>query len=123
MSNVKKCVRCGCLFTSAGDVCSGCVRKDNIDLFKLKNFIEGEYNSNTTKQQCINTTGISNKNLSRFLSYDDFNKITFFGEAEAEVNRLGDRTDGIVQDIFDENGQKIENQADSKKSDKPKEQA
>ena len=35
MSDVKRCKRCGCLFTSVGDVCSSCVRKDSIDMFKL----------------------------------------------------------------------------------------
>ena len=122
MGDVKKCVRCGCLFTSVGDVCSNCVRKDNIDIFKLKNFLEGEFNSSTTKQQCINTTGISNKNLSRFLSYDDFINIKFFGETDTEVNYLGDRTDGIVQDKYEEEPDN-EEKAQSKKSNQQNEQA
>ena len=123
MSDVKRCKRCGCLFTSVGDVCSSCVRKDSIDMFKLKNFLEGEFNSSTTKQQCINTTGISNKNLSRFLSYDDFIHVKFYGEGAAEVNLLGDRTDGIVQDVFEEENSNDITHTQQKKSNKSEEQA
>ena len=122
MGDVKKCMRCGCLFTSKGDVCSNCTMKDNMDIFKLKNFLEGDFNSSTTKQQCINTTGISNKNLTRFLSYDDFSNIKFFGETDAAVNYLGDRTDGIVQDQYDEETDKAKEGLQSKKDSTPTEQ-
>ena len=35
-----KCSRCGCFFVSTGDVCPNCQPKDNMEMNKLRNFLE-----------------------------------------------------------------------------------
>lgn len=36
---LKKCVRCGCFFSSPNDVCSNCEAKDKQDIYNLSNYI------------------------------------------------------------------------------------
>ena len=72
----KKCERCGCFFTSNDNVCYNCLTKDKFEMSKFKNFIE-ENNVDTINSlnDLSIQTGISSKNLNRFLGYDDFNEI------------------------------------------------
>lgn len=71
MLEAKKCMRCGCMYISEDEVCGGCQKKDGADLHKLKGFLEKGYGEVTQGELAI-ATGISNKNLSRFLGYDEF---------------------------------------------------
>ena len=57
------------------------------------------------------------------MSYDDFIHVKFYGEGAAEVNLLGDRTDGIVQDVFEEENSNDISNSQQKKSNKSEEQA
>lgn len=72
----KKCDRCGCFFTSNDSVCFNCLTKDRFEMSKFKNFIE---ENNVSQINSLNDlsiqTGISQKNLNRFLGYEDFNEI------------------------------------------------
>ncbi len=72
----KKCERCGCFFTSNDNVCYNCLTKDRFEMSKFKTFIEENNvtNINTLNDLSIQT-GISSKNLNRFLGYEDFNDI------------------------------------------------
>ena len=73
----KKCERCGCFFASNDNVCYNCLTKDRFEMSKFKNFIE-ENNINQIKSlsDLSVQTGISQKNLNRFLGYEDFNSIS-----------------------------------------------
>lgn len=71
MVEAKKCVRCGCMYISNSEVCGKCQTKDGADLYKLKGFLDQSYGEVTQKEISL-ATGISDKNLSRFLQYDEF---------------------------------------------------
>ena len=77
MGVIKRCARCGCLYTTDTDVCQDCKKKDLIDLNKLKGFMEEGFVAGTTKQDILNGTGISAKNLERYLGYEEFAGIYF----------------------------------------------
>lgn len=72
----KKCERCGCFFTSNDNVCYNCLTKDRFEMSKFKSFAE-ENNLSTINSltDLSSQTGISSKNLNRFLGYEDFNDI------------------------------------------------
>lgn len=67
---VKRCSRCGAFYTNQGDVCPKCTGKDNLELSQFKNFVEENGVEINSLTQISNQTGISEKNLNRFLSYD-----------------------------------------------------
>lgn len=72
----KKCDRCGCFFVSNDNVCFNCLTKDRFEMSKFKNFIEeNNFNTINTLNDLSIQTGISQKNLNRFLEYEDFNEI------------------------------------------------
>ena len=82
---LKKCARCGKFYISEVDVCNDCERKDTVELNKLKGFlIEGAV-TKITKGEILASTGISSKNLNRYLGYEDFNNINII-ENETLVN-------------------------------------
>lgn len=67
----KRCERCGCFFTTADNVCQNCMPRDNFELSKLRNYINENNNSNSIQDISINT-GISVKNLNRYLGENEF---------------------------------------------------
>ena len=67
---VVKCARCGVFYTSNGYVCSKCAAKDNFELSTFKNFVEENGVEIKSLNQVSISTGISEKNLNRFLNYD-----------------------------------------------------
>lgn len=72
----KKCERCGCFFASNDNVCYNCLTKDRFEMSKFKNFIEeNNINRINSLSDLSVQTGISQKNLNRFLGYEDFNSI------------------------------------------------
>ncbi len=72
MLEAKKCARCGSLYIADTEVCSNCLKKDGADLYKLKGFIETKGTGEITQGELSIATGISNKNLARFLQYEEF---------------------------------------------------
>lgn len=69
--NFNKCSRCGCFFMSDSSVCPNCEIKDNYEMSELKTFLE----ENTAQINIDNlsaSTGISVKNLNRFLAKEQF---------------------------------------------------
>ena len=92
---LKKCARCGKFYASNVDVCSECEKKDNAELNKLKGFFEEQYLTGTTKSQISISTGISARNLNRYLSYEEFSGIYIPETAEGVgINGIG--TEGNV---------------------------
>ena len=72
----KKCERCGCFYTSNDNVCYNCLTKDKYEMSKFKNFInENNLSEINSLNELSYQTGISGKNLNRFLQYEDFNDI------------------------------------------------
>ena len=67
---VTKCSRCGAFYTNVGYVCPKCTTKDNFELSTFKNFVEENGMELTSLNQVSVCTGISEKNLNRFLNYD-----------------------------------------------------
>ena len=67
-----KCSRCGAFYTTANNVCPNCMPKDSLEQINLKNYLE--QNEITASLEELSTnTGISVKNLNRFLASKDFN--------------------------------------------------
>ena len=65
-----KCCRCGSFYTNNGYVCPKCTDKDNFELSAFKNYVEENGIAIQSLEQVSNYTGISEKNLNRFLNYD-----------------------------------------------------
>ena len=65
-----KCARCGAFYTNGGNVCSKCSDKDNFELNTFKNFVETNGVEVKSLNQVSISTGISEKNLNRFLGYE-----------------------------------------------------
>ena len=65
----KRCVRCGCFFTSDSDICVNCESKERLEINKLNNFIrENEYSLNA--QELADNTNISINNINRYIKND-----------------------------------------------------
>ena len=71
MIEAKKCLRCGCMYIADTEVCNKCQKKDGADLYRLKGFLENG-TSELTQGELAIATGITNKNLTRFLGYEEF---------------------------------------------------
>lgn len=69
----KRCARCGCFFVTEGDVCSDCAPKDRLDMVKVKNYFEE--NSNYSIDNISISTGVSTRNLTRYLNSQNFPNI------------------------------------------------
>lgn len=67
----KKCMRCGCFFSSSESICSNCASKDESDINRLKDYFENTTEISSVYDISANT-GISSKNLTRFLETPDF---------------------------------------------------
>ena len=73
---LNKCSRCGAFFVSGNNVCPNCEVRDSAEIFKLKSFLEeNDYTGSSIEDLSCNT-GISVKNLNRFLEHKDFKEIT-----------------------------------------------
>ncbi len=72
--NFNKCSRCGCFFMTNSAVCPNCQEKDALEMHRLENYMQenendnGSYNFDTI----MSSTGISAKNLTRFLNQEQF---------------------------------------------------
>ena len=75
MVEARKCARCGCMYISETEVCGKCQKKDGAELYRLKGFLNQGIGEDLTQGELSIATGISNKNLSRFLGYDEFKGI------------------------------------------------
>lgn len=71
--NFKKCVRCGCFFSSVDEVCPNCSPKDTFEMSKLKTFLVNQ-NEETSISEIIRETGIEESNINRFMNNKSFMK-------------------------------------------------
>ena len=65
-----KCSRCGNFFISNDDVCPKCKTKDTLEFETFKSYIE-ENGINNNLDVLSSETGISAKNINRYLNYTD----------------------------------------------------
>ena len=72
---LKRCVRCGKFYATDVEVCHECEKKDVADLSKLKMYFSEGYSQGITRGEISASTGISAKNLNRFLEYEEFSGI------------------------------------------------
>jgi len=70
--NFNKCIRCGCFFTSEGSTCPNCLPKEQMEMNKLENFINENIEESVNLDYISSYTGISEKNLNRFLAQKQF---------------------------------------------------
>ncbi len=63
-----KCSRCGNFFISSNDVCPKCQTKDTLEFETFKNYI-AENGINNNLDIISTETGITVKNINRFLDY------------------------------------------------------
>ena len=78
-----KCSRCGNFFISNDDVCPKCKTKDTLEFETFKNYIaeNGEINNLDTLST---ETGISIKNLNRFIDYSGYNN--YLKDTDTKIN-------------------------------------
>lgn len=69
--NFNKCERCGCFFTSNDIICPNCAPKDNLEMSRLKDYLAVNNSVNSIDDICLDT-GISAKNINRYLVKSDF---------------------------------------------------
>ncbi|MCI8833068.1 MAG: hypothetical protein HFJ19_02545 [Clostridia bacterium] len=71
----KKCARCGCFFVSEAEVCPKCLPKDRCDISKLTNYINDNNITASTISNLSVNTGITLKNINRYLDSDIIPKV------------------------------------------------
>lgn len=71
----KRCERCGSFYLSESNICESCSPKDSFELSKLRNYFEGDIQANSIDSIAIDT-GISVKNLNRYLGNEEFSEIS-----------------------------------------------
>jgi len=81
---LNKCKRCGAFFVSNNYVCPNCEPKDVAELSKLKTFLSENSCPNSIETLSCDT-GISVKNLNRFLAQEDFSTFA----SKLEINKTG----------------------------------
>ncbi len=75
---LNKCSRCGAFFTTNTNVCPNCEPQDKFEMAKLKDFIQENITDNTnpySTEELACYTGITQKNINRFISQDSTLKI------------------------------------------------
>lgn len=92
---LKRCARCGKFYASDVEVCHECEKKDLADLSKLKGFFADSYVSGVTKTEISASTGISARNLNRYLDYEEFAGI-YIPEVDATTGLEGKKAEGKV---------------------------
>ena len=69
-----KCSRCGNFYISNDEVCPKCKTKDTLEFETFKTYVEKNGVTNNL-DYLSNQTGISTKNLNRFLNYEGYTGI------------------------------------------------
>lgn len=92
-----KCTRCGGFYVSDGNVCPKCSAKDNLEFSTFKNYIR-ENGIQDNLDIVSGETGISVKNLNRFLGYEGFSE--FVGNMEQNgisiPSKIGNQNDNSI---------------------------
>lgn len=84
---LNKCGRCGAFFTTNNNVCPNCEPQDKFEMAKLKNFVQKNITENSNPysiEQLSCHTGITQKNINRFIAQD--NILENIIKAESPIN-------------------------------------
>ncbi len=68
---LNRCSRCGNFYVAEGNVCPKCSTKDGFEFSTFKSYIQ-ENGLENSLNTISNNTGISVKNLNRFMGYQEF---------------------------------------------------
>lgn len=68
---LNRCSRCGNFYVAEGNVCPKCSTKDGFEFSTFKSYVQ-ENGLEKSLNTISNDTGISVKNLNRFLGYQEF---------------------------------------------------
>ena len=68
---LNRCSRCGNFYVSEGNVCAKCRSKDGFEFSTFKSYVE-ENGFENSLNTISSETGISVKNLNRFVEYPEF---------------------------------------------------
>ncbi|NLC87250.1 MAG: hypothetical protein GX682_00475 [Clostridiaceae bacterium] len=82
---LNKCKRCGAFFVTDNCVCPNCEPKDTIELSKLKDFLSENSFPNSIESLSFDT-GITTKNLNRFLEQKDFSSFSSLLQSDNSGN-------------------------------------
>ncbi|MCI8444404.1 MAG: hypothetical protein HFJ37_04500 [Clostridia bacterium] len=85
-----KCSRCGNFYVAEGTVCPKCSAKDGFEFSTFKSYIE-ENGFENSLDAISNETGISVKNLNRFVGYEEFKTY----QKEYKNNGMKNQTNGF----------------------------
>lgn len=69
----RKCVRCGSFFVTDGEICQNCMPKDRLERLKFEDYIEN--NSGNSVDVISINTGISTRNVNRYLNQNNVQNI------------------------------------------------
>ena len=83
--NFKKCLRCGCFFSSVDDICPNCAPKDNFEMSKLKTFLTNQV-EDASVADISKGTGIDESNINRFMSNKYFIKAVKKEKNNIDIN-------------------------------------
>ena len=89
---LNRCSRCGNFYLSQGNVCPKCSMKDEVEFTVFKTYVQEKGLENSLNT--ISTeTGISVKNLNRFLDYEEFQnyqkELNCIEELKNAIDNLG----------------------------------
>lgn len=88
---LNRCSRCGNFYVSEGNVCPKCSTKDGAEFMVFKSYVQ-ENGFENSLNTISNDTGISVKNLNRFLGYQEFqnyqNEINTIEEIKNAIDEL-----------------------------------
>ena len=83
--NFKKCLRCGCFFSSVDDICPNCTPKDNFEMSKLKTFLTNQV-EDVSIADISKGTGIDEANINRSMNNKDFIKAVKKEKNNIDIN-------------------------------------
>lgn len=89
---LNRCSRCGNFYVAEGTVCPKCSAKDGFEFSAFKSYIQ-ENGFENSLNTVSSDTGISVKNLNRFVSYPEFQdykqELTSIEELKNAIGKLG----------------------------------
>ncbi len=89
---LNRCSRCGNFYVSNDNVCPNCSARDGVEFSTFKNYVQ-ENGFNDSLNTISSQTGISVKNLNRFLEYEEFqnyqNELNNIEELKNAIGKLG----------------------------------
>ncbi len=85
---LNRCSRCGNFYVSEGNVCPKCSMKDGVEFSTFKSYVQ-ENGFENSLNAISNDTGISVKNLNRFMGYSEFQ------DYQKELNNIEELKNGI----------------------------